>query len=234
MTESGKSQIQTVASAVVGFVLVVGVGVLALTYRGGASSPKAPAFAARQSAAPSSAIPQRAAAEPGVSAAAVQEAFEATSPAPVMPTEMQAAAASAQAPARSLVVTEHLSATQTTSARAEVAAAPAASEERPAAQAPAKPFVAPKLVTGGGIASSVHYGVSSRSELMGRAAGPVYNFKGRAAKKTAAGSTIKGDASTHIEEARQSVEKSGLDAKSKKDLSRQFQLIQDGVGDSSN
>lgn len=237
MTDNGKSQIQTIVSAMLGFVLVVGVGALAVMSRGG--SAKSPSSASH----PSS-IPTAPAAEPALPAAAPAAAgvAGASSPQPVLPSVMAdkvaqeaapaAQAASAPKPA-ALVVTQHLEATQTTSAKVEVAAAlaaPAAKKMEPLAT---REFVTPKLAPtkNAGIASSVHYGVSSRSELMGRAAGPVYNFKGRGAKKAdASGSKIGGEAATQIEEAQRQVEGSALDEKAKKDLRETFQLVNDSVG----
>ena len=232
MTENGKSQIQTVAAAMLGFVLIVGVGALTLMSRGG--SAKAPSQASHPSsipvAPPSAPMPPAASSLPDQQAGEAEE--YASSPAPVLPSVMKEALPAAAPPRpAALVVTQHLEATQTTSAKATVAAAPAA---KPAAlPKQGREFVTPKLVAprNGSIASSVHYGVSSRSELMGRAAGPVYNFKGRGAKKTApADSKIGGQATTQIKEAQEQVEKSALDEKAKKDLSEQFQLINDGIG----
>lgn len=240
MTDNGKSQIQTIVSAMLGFVLVVGVGALAVMSRGG--SAKSPSSASH----PSS-IPTAPAAEPALPAAAPAAAgvAGASSPQPVLPSVMadkvsQEAASSEPAaqPAVSpkpaaLVVTQHLEATQTTSAKVEVAAAPAAPAAKKMEPLATREFVTPKLAPtkNAGIASSVHYGVSSRSELMGRAAGPVYNFKGRGAKKAdASGSKIGGEAATQIEEAQRQVEGSALDEKAKKDLRETFQLVNDSVG----
>jgi len=92
-----------------------------------------------------------------------------------------AAAPGAAPSAAGLVVTQHLdgSSSARSSARASVASAAPAEKGGVAAK---KPFVAPKLDLSrsqNALVSSVHYGVSSRAELMGRAAGPVYNFSGK-------------------------------------------------------
>jgi len=131
---------------------------------------------------------------------------------------LQEGAPAAAARPAALVVTRHLDATQTTSAKASAAVVPAL---EPTGTLPKKKFVAPKLVTtrNGSIATTVHYGVSSRSELMGRAAGPVYNFKSPGAKKAAApAGKIGGQAAVKIEEVQKQLEGSSLDDKAKKDL----------------
>lgn len=238
MTENGKSQIQTIGGAMLGFVLVVGLGAAALMSHGG--SAKAPSQASRPSA-----IPAAPAAEPVVPAFTPSSSSlpvapagatlaDVSSPAPALPpvskgSDRAAPAAAAPRPA-ALVVTRHLEATQTTSAKASVAAAPVAKKMAPL---PTREFVTPKLVDpkNGSIASSVHYGVSNRSELMGRAAGPVYNFKGRGAKKTdVSGANIGAPVTTRMEETRKQVENSSLDEKAKKDLRERFQLVNDSMG----
>jgi hypothetical protein len=57
--------------------------------------------------------------------------------------------------------------------------------------------------------ASVKYGVTSRSELMGRAAGPVYNFSGGQTQKGAVGA-LAGQTSARIAELRGQLEKTGL------------------------
>ena len=111
--------------------------------------------------------------------------------------------------------------------------ASADSAPRQAEALPKREFIAPKLVAAKkeGISSTVHYGVNSRSELMGRAAGPIFNFKGRGAKKAeTSDGNILSQVATQIEEARKQVEGSSLDDKTKKDLSEKLQLVNDGIG----
>lgn len=78
--------------------------------------------------------------------------------------------------------------------------------------------VAPKIsqtggVTATGAVASVHYGVTSRNELMGRAAGPVYNFKGGASKgATGATGKMGGDLKTKITDIKGQLEAAGLPA----------------------
>jgi hypothetical protein len=95
---------------------------------------------------------------------------------------MAAAVEDAAIAERRLKPGEHLDATGHSSAAAVVAkdtpagrkAAKAAAAKKPAAK------LAPVAAPAASIAS-VHYGVTSRDELMGRAAGPVYNIKGASA-----------------------------------------------------
>ena len=65
----------------------------------------------------------------------------------------------------------------------------------------------------GAVASSVHYGVTNRSELMGRAAGPVYNFKGgKGGEAKSAAGKMADDADGRIADLRRQLEASGLPA----------------------
>lgn len=66
---------------------------------------------------------------------------------------------------------------------------------------------------GGGAVASVHYGVTNRSELMVRAAGPVYNFKGNG-KSGGSGAVGKQDidVKSKVVELRRQMEAAGLPA----------------------
>ena len=79
---------------------------------------------------------------------------------------------------------------------------------------PGKKAPAPKLEVpagDGAVASSVHYGVTSRSELMGRAAGPVYNIKGaKGGGGSAATGKLADDADGKLADIRRQLEASGL------------------------
>ena len=72
------------------------------------------------------------------------------------------------------------------------------------------------------VASSVHYGVTSRSELMTRANGPVSNFKGRRAKTNAPVGTLAGDAGAKLADIQKQLDAATLPeadrAKLKKEL----------------
>jgi hypothetical protein len=197
MTEYGKAQIQALGAGLIGFVVVVGVGALLIFPHGNASvkapvSSYAPVDVTSNLTAP---VPVAKSINGG--APQGESAPAQSSPAPILPSDdsddapkpapsavAPAAPAPApqpsakNAPAPSLSVTQHLdgASSANSSAKATVAAAPA--------KAPAKkPMIAPKLdlskAPQGSLASSVHYGVNDRAELMGRAAGPVYNFAGR-------------------------------------------------------
>jgi hypothetical protein len=108
----------------------------------------------------------------------------APAPAPAAPA---AAAAAAPAPVKAMP-TPHLTSSlsgfdvhsapgQTSAALDASAAASAAPDVAPAADAAAQDASAPV------IAAKASYGAASRSEMMGQAAGPVYNFKGRSKKR---------------------------------------------------
>jgi len=75
---------------------------------------------------------------------------------------------------RRLRPTEHLDLSASGRASAEAVAAKGASVARKNAKFPAARKPSAKLAAA---VASVHYGVTSREELMGRAAGPVYNIK---------------------------------------------------------
>ena len=115
------------------------------------------------------------------SAAAGASAGSAASAAPV-----NGSAALGTNPEAARLVASNLAggASASSSASASVAASSAAasSPAKPLPKADQKSFLAPKLdltKNQGTVASTVHYGVSDRHELMGRAAGPVYNFAGQ-------------------------------------------------------
>lgn len=76
---------------------------------------------------------------------------------------------------------------------------------------------------GEALASTVQYGVTDRSALMGRAAGPVYNLKGGAPKQSQA-ARMKGadSAAAKLEEARQSASKAPLTSEEKALLDEQL------------
>lgn len=174
-----------------------------------------------------------------------ETASAASSPAPLFPaseraTESEAAAASAPAasgPAaetpsfsRKLVVTRHLDGTSSakSSARATVAAAPAKSEGRPAK----KPFLAPRLdlsKTQSALASSVHYGVSNRAELMGRAAGPVYNFSGKKAPQQVPQGQSSAGTMQQVDDAQRQVDNSPLDDSDKAALKANLGQVRQAV-----
>ncbi len=71
--------------------------------------------------------------------------------------------------------------------------------------------------------ASVHYGVTSRSELMGRAAGPVLNFTGGAAKGGAGASGKMGDdIETRAAELKRQLDAAGLPADQRAKLQKEL------------
>jgi hypothetical protein len=79
--------------------------------------------------------------------------------------------------------------------------------------------------------ASVHYGVTDRSQLMGRAAGPVYNFKGGA---KVAGSGQKGqmadEVNARILDLQRQLEASGLPADQRAKLQKELEDATKGAG----
>jgi hypothetical protein len=204
MSEQTKGNFQVFGAGLVGFVAVVGAAGLALKL-GGPRAPAAPQAAAAPAPieagilslpAPSAAAPAHLprAASPQPLIGAQDEAFVEESPA--APARVQHAAAapagagaagSAPSSLQALGAPKHYGKGESaSSAKAQVKEfsklEPQAEPSAPAA----KPVPRLKLdTTRNTVASTVHYGVTSRAELMGKAAGPVYNFKG--AKPAGAG-----------------------------------------------
>ncbi|HXT01152.1 MAG TPA: hypothetical protein VN915_10785 [Elusimicrobiota bacterium] len=193
MNDQGKSTIQSMAAGFLGFVGVVGLGNLVMMHHGGAAAKAPRSIYAVGDVDPVRAAPLRAAPAAAVAAAAVVPA--ASSPLPVLPAETRdVPAAPAQSPAVAANAAAAPAATLAAGPRADMAgsasssasaAAPAAAS-KPVQTAARKPAPFPKRLLAkdadAAVASTVHYGVSGRSELMGRAAGPVYNFSGSSAK----------------------------------------------------
>ena len=235
MSGNDQSLSQTLAAAFAGFVLVVGAG--ALAFFSGGSVSKVLNHAVHPAALPSSselAAPARVPPTSSLPETRVGEsAAPPPSPVPASPFVEAGTSGdgSALAPSAALPVTRHLDATQTSSAKAVLAVAPVPAEKG-RAKAVRKSFASPKLDMGktAGLAATVHYGVNRRSELMGRAAGPVYNLKGRGAKtEKIPEENISGQASVKIEEAQKQLEATELEEKDKKGLRNQFQQVRDAI-----
>ncbi len=212
MTEQGKAQIQMVGAGLVGFAIVVGVGSALLLMPHGATSTSTASAASTRTESPL-AVPVSTA-RTTAGAPMGEAAAGASSPAPILPDAAReenaaapsspvasapaapAGAAGAPAPSiRKLVTSQHLDSGSSAGSSASASATTlTAKTDKPMK----KPFLAPKLDmsrTQSAVASSVHYGVTGRSELMGRAAGPVYNFSGKSvgggqSDKVAAGSMM--------------------------------------------
>jgi hypothetical protein len=199
VSEKGRSLVQIFGAGIIGFAGVAGLGGILLLRPGGAAIKAPAAVYLPVDAAPALSVPSpspftlsgaaRGGAPVGEAAAAV------SSPAPLLTDDARdsnapGATAAAVPPVPAAFAAPHLTsalpgaAPAAASAATASAASPAsAASAKRAAPAP-KPFVAPKLdlsKSAGSLAASIHYGVSDRSQLMGRAVGPVYNFAGRGA-----------------------------------------------------
>jgi hypothetical protein len=245
-----RSSIFNLASGILGFVSVVGLGSLVILHHGGAAAkPHVVPYASVDAGAASRAP------EPGAVLSAAPLApsqAPVSSPAPLIPSEaLVGAAAAAPTPAApaaaasgdvgiaaaanaapKLVVGRHLEAASSasSSASASVAAAP---KSKASAASPKKAFLPPKLDLSkdqGIVASRVHYGVSSRAELMGRAAGPVYNFAGRGAGQAlgaqiAAGSAGAAGAIRQVNDAQKQIDASDVPADEKAKLDKNLDAV---------
>jgi hypothetical protein len=218
MSGESQAQIQTFGAALIGFVGVVGLGGFLILHHGGAAV-KAPVvtYAAVDAA---SALPLRT--RSGVAARSEDSAIgeaSASSPAPLLseneigdasaPADPAAAAAPTVFAAAKLIVTRHLGFGSSSSSVSDFAGGQSAKD----AAAKQKYFSAPKLDLSrnmGTIASTVHYGVRSRAQLMGRAAGPIYNFSGGGSNGQAAAGPSSSDVVRQVEEARTQVGASSM------------------------
>jgi hypothetical protein len=210
-----KSSIQSLAAALFGFVVVVGLGGFLILRHGGASEESsgvsyAPVDADSGLRAPTrSAVPAATGAAASSPAPLLSEEAREESPAAAGVTAANRAsaasggsaakaddpaAAGANSAAAGLAVGSNLDAGSSASSSASVAASSTSVAASPKSAAK-KPFAAPKLDLSknqGSVASTVHYGVSDRHELMGRAAGPVYNFAGKGAGQAQSGQVAAG------------------------------------------
>ncbi|MFI5361738.1 MAG: hypothetical protein ACHQ49_07190 [Elusimicrobiota bacterium] len=220
-----KSSIQALAAALLAFVAVFGAGSwLLLSHDGAAVSAPAVAYAPVDA---DSGMPSPALSAPSSLPRSALGASASASPAPLLsddardenpgaPGAAPGAAATATASggtasgaAPKLAVDQHLD----TSGSASSSASASASADAPAAKttvaAAKKRFLAPKLDNAknqGTIAASVHYGVNSRAELMGRAAGPVYNFSGKGGGPSAGGQVAAANSAPNTAAALQQVD----------------------------
>lgn len=242
MSEQAKVDLKTYGAGLLGFIVVVGLGAALILPRGGAAkapvSSYAPVDAAADMPKP---LPMRASADAGAPLASPAAVAPASSPLPVMPRDEAPAASPAPVSATAgtttaartakLNPTGHLD--SSSSARSSASASTAA-PAAPKTAAAKKTFVAPKLdlskSTGGSIAATVHYGVSNRAELMGRAAGPVYNFAG---KGGAAGApqqgNLSGSAMEQVSAVQSTIDKSDLDTGSRNQLDQNLNKVRDAV-----
>lgn len=241
MSDQSKSNIQALGAGFLGFVAVVTVGgglMLMHSSRQAQSSAKpAPAAAPIDlgssgglPAAASSSMPRERRAESPAPLIGDEGKLEPdSSPSSSAAPSAAAKAAAGQAKAASapaLKPTEHLKADgASTSAAAIVKNTIEA--EKPAKAADEKLVPAAKLPEpsgAGAVASSVHYGVTDRSELMGRAAGPVYNFKGTGgtANSGAAAAAAQSDVQAKLAGLKKQLEDSNLPAEQRAAILKQL------------
>jgi hypothetical protein len=249
MSEQNKSNVQALGAGLIGFVAVMAVGGGALMFYSSQQSRSAatptPAAAPidlgssmpRPSAPPAGfqqGRPQQSPApligDDDASAAAEAPAVPAPSAAPAAAPAAPAAAdlspeSAPAAKASALGVARHLDVEgrgSTAEARVANTAGEDKSEAKPAAKLSRTPPKTKLVVPAGdgAVASTVHYGVTSRSELMGRAAGPVYNIKGgaQAGGDTVANRKLATDAQGKIADLRKQLEASGLPADQREKL----------------
>jgi hypothetical protein len=250
MSDQGKSNFQAFGAGLLGFVAVMAVGGGAMMVH---NSQQAKA-AARPAAAPidlgssmprtmsgavalkerreESPAPLMGAEDESESPQASANAANAAGAAPAAATPAQAAEAAegAKSSGPALEVTQHLDKPGSgSSATAVVKNAPAKNSKTAVKKTTAK--LDP---TGGGSTAiaSVHYGVTSRNELMGRAAGPVYNFKGGAGKAGSAGKgQMAGDVAAKIADLQKQLDGSGLTPDQRAKIEKDLADVTKGVTD---
>lgn len=245
MSEQTKSNVQVIGAGLMGFVAVVGAAGLLYTQLSG------------RRAAPSAQAGLSAPAASGMTASRPGFAAPASSPAPLIGSAAEDVAAETSAPAdsaaraaevagradaeaadaealRSLEASRHSGRGENTSdARAQVEkTAVAGTKPAPAPAPAAKPVPRIRLDKSGArgsIASSVHYGVTSRSELMGRAAGPVYNFTGRSVAGQPRLAELSGQAHGKLADVEKSIDESTLTAEQKREVKARLKDVREGV-----
>ncbi len=228
MSEQNQSNFQALGAGLLGFVAVLAVGGGALMIH---SSQQAKAAAKPMAAATSIDL---GAAVPRFESMPSRPSTErrAESPAPLIGDEDQSesseaadaprAASTAPEGAASerarLKVDRHVEASGGSAIEASVKnsiAAGKAAEEKAVAKGKAVKKAALKLdpAAGANAVASVHYGVTSRSELMGRATGPVNNVKGNAAVARSGGrGRMAEDMSAKVDDLKGKLEAAGLSA----------------------
>lgn len=230
MSEQSKSNYQALGAGLLGFVAVMAVGggglMLHSSHRAKSAAPPAPAAApidlGAAMPAPSmgrSMQKERRAESPAPLIGEIDEGSDAdvaaSAAAPASSSAEAAAPSPESAPAArapALEVTRHLDLEKGSSSAEAVVKNTVAAKK--AAALPVRKAPEPKLEVpagDGAVASSVHYGVTSRSELMGRAAGPVYNFKGaKGGAAVQAAGKMADDADGKMADLRRQLEASGL------------------------
>lgn len=250
MSDQGKSNFQAFGAGLLGFVAVMAIGGGALMVHNSqqAKSAAKPVAAAAPIDIGSSAP------RPMMTSPTAQKEGRAESPAPLMGAEEESETTAA-APAGAPAAAAPSAAPATQAAAKTKSAAPSLeptqhqdmSGHGSTAEAIVKNTLAPKKehkalskkssnVEATAVAptslASVHYGVTSRNELMGRAAGPVYNVKGGAKGASVAGQgKIAGDAGASIAELQAQLEKAGLPQEQRALILQQLEAAKKSVSD---
>lgn len=248
MSDQGKSNVQAIGAGLLGFavVMVIGGGALMAHRSQQAKTAQQPVAAGapidlgasmpRPSLSPISHKERRAESpapllgETEESEAVEAAPAEAPSSAPAAPSPESAPRAR---PSSRLETTAHLAAEAGRSTAVGVVGNTLAPEKEAAAPAPKKALgkKAPLTIdpAAGAAVASVHYGATSRSELMGRAAGPVYNMKGGGRQTGGVTGKLAGDVSDKIVEIRRQLEASGLPADQRAKLQKDLDDASKGL-----
>ncbi len=241
MSKRDKAQFQSFGAAAVGFLAVVAVGALLLLLPRGAGM-KAPetAYAPVDASSRAFARPRTVRPVPPEARASspapllpesdgADEAAAAPAPSPAPAAQASAAPAAATPPALAADAPVDMTGSARSSARLDakaVAAVPAAAK----AKIPAlKPFAQPKLdlSRSSAFAATVHYSVASRAELMGRAAGPVYNFGGADLKAKLG--AVAGQTSHQVEAAQAQLDTSAVSPQDKSAFDKNAAALQASI-----
>lgn len=247
MSDQGKSNVQAIGAGLLGFavVMVIGGGALMVHRSQQAKTAHEPVAAGapidlgssmpRPSMSPISHKERRA--ESPAPLLGETEESEAVEAAPAEAPAGGAAAPSPESaprarPSSRLETTAHLAADAGRSTAVGVVGNTLAPEKEAAAPAPKKALgkKAPLTIDpAAGAVASVHYGATSRSELMGRAAGPVYNMKGGGRQTGGVTGKLAGDVSDKIVEIRRQLEASGLPADQRAKLQKDLDEASKGL-----
>ncbi len=242
MSEQNQSNLQALGAGLLGFVVVMAVGGGALMVH---FSPQSKAAKHMAAAAPidlGAGIPQS---EPSLSRP--QRERRAESPAPLIGDDDQSESSEAADASRGasaapspeadpserarLKVDRHVEASGGSAIEASVKnsiGAEKAAEEKAVAKGKSVKKAALKLdpAAGANAVATVHYGVTSRSELMGRAAGPVYNVKGNAAVAGSGGrGKMAADVNSKVTNLKSQLEATGLSAEQRAALVKDLEAV---------
>lgn len=255
MSEQNKSNFQALGAGLLGFVAVMAIGggglMLHSSHRAKSAAAPAPAAAPIDLA---SSMPA-----PSLPRPTIQKERRAESPAPLIGEIPEDASAGAAEPSAGAAASEAAAASAALSPEAAPTAKSPALEasrhlevepgsssakavvkntveaKKAAAAPPARKAPAPKLEAAAGdgaVASSVHYGVTSRNELMGRAAGPVYNIKGaKGGGSTGPTGKLADDAEGKMADLRRQLEASGLPDEQRAKLLTELEAARKGVAE---